>query len=298
MTVSTTARPVVLRYTFHSIAPGGSPYSAVRALNERGDAVGDFLDANFGFHGFLRTHSGSFQSIDPPGAQATSAFAVNDLGEIVGAYIDSAGSLHGFRRSPSGTYTTVDFPGAPDSQLTGINNLGQSSGVFDLGNRASTRCPGPTCQAISFLLRAGQFTSFEDPAAAPAITFALSINDRGEIAGLFRDLGGNVKGFLRNPTDGSFRTIQFPFADGFSYVDQINDLGVMAGEYSISSVGQGFLTDGTHFLSVDFPNSYASGLRAINSRGEVGGLQIAVPGGPAQAYIASPSAAESAGVVP
>lgn len=287
--VNTTARPLVLSYAFHSIAPAGSPFSLVRALNERGDAVGDFLDANFGFHGFLRTHSGSFQSIDPPGSQATSAFAVNDLGEIVGAYIDSAGSLHGFRRSPSGTYITVDFPGAPDSQLTGINNLGQSSGVFDLGNRASTMCPGPTCQAISFLLlRGGQFTSFEDPAATPRVTFALSINDRGRIAGLFTDPAGNVKGFLHSSVDGSFRTIQFPFADLFSYVEQLNDLGIMAGEYHVSFVEQGFLTDGTHFLSVDFPDSNASGLRAVNNFGVVGGFFSSAPGGPIKAYIAEP----------
>lgn len=285
--VNTTARPVVLRYTFHSIAPAGSPYSLVRALNEQGDAVGDFLDANFAFHGFLRAHSGSFQSIDPPGSQATSAFAVNDLGEIVGAYIDSAGSLHGFRRNPSGTYTTVDFPGAPDSQLTGINNLGQSSGVFDLGNRASTRCPGPTCQAISFLLRGGQFTSFEDPAATPRVTFALSINDRGRIAGLFTDPAGNVKGFLRSLADGSFRSIQFPFADAFSYVNQINDLGVMAGEYRIN-LEQGFLTDGSRFTSLDYPDSNFSGLRAVNNSGVVGGFFSSAPGGPLKAYIAKP----------
>jgi YVTN family beta-propeller protein len=285
--VNTTARPVVLRYAYYSIAPADSPYSLVRALNKQGDAVGDFLDANFGFHGFLRTHSGSFQSIDPPGAQATSAFAVNDLGEIVGAYIDSAGSLHGFRRSPSGIYTTVDFPGAPDSQLTGINHLGQSSGVLDLGNRASTRCPGPTCQAISFSLRAGQFTSFEDPAAAPAITFALSINDRGQIAGLFKDSAGNVKGFLRRPADGSFRTIQFPFADAFSYVEQINDLGVMAGEYRIN-LGQGFLTRGSRFMSFDYPDSDSSGLLAVNNLGVVGGFFSSAPGGPIKAYIATP----------
>ncbi|HEY6264581.1 MAG TPA: hypothetical protein VIW93_07250 [Candidatus Acidoferrum sp.] len=191
-------------------------------------------------------------------------------------------------------YTTVDFPGEPDSQLTGINTLGQSSGVFDLGSRGSTQCPGPTCQAIGFLLRAGQFTPFQDPAAVPGVTFAQSINDLGQIAGLFQDPAGNVKGFLRNPANGSFRTIQFPFADAFSYVEQISDLGLMAGEYHISFVEQGFLTDGAHILlSVDFPNSNASGLRAVNNRGEIGGFQIATPGGPLQAYIATPIAAES-----
>jgi YVTN family beta-propeller protein len=294
VTVSTAARPTILSYNFQTIAPTGSPYSLVRSLNAQGDAVGDFLDANFGFHGFLRTQSGAFQSIDPPGAVATSAFAINDLGMIVGAFIDSNGALHGFRRSLSGVYTTVDFPNEPDSQLTGINNLGQSTGVYDLGSRGSTQCPRPSCQAISFLRRGGQFTSFQDPAAVAGVTFAQSINDLGQIAGLFQDAAGNVKGFLRSPVDESFRTIQFPFADAFSYVEQINDLGIMAGEYHISFVEQGFLTDGTEALSVDYPNSNASGLRAVNSRREIGGFQIATPGSPPQAYITTPVAAASA----
>jgi YVTN family beta-propeller protein len=294
ITVSTTTRPTILGYNFQTIAPTSSPYSLVRSLNAQGDAVGDFLDANFGFHGFLRTQCGAFQSIDPPGAVATSAFAINDLGTIVGAFIDSNGALHGFRRSPSGAYTTVDFPSEPDSQLTGINNGGRSIGVYDLGSRDSTQCPGPSCQAISFLLHSGQFTSFQDPAAVAGVTFAQSINDLGQIAGLFQDAAGNVKGFLRSPVDGSFRTIQFPFANAFSYVEQINNLGIMAGEYHISSVEQGFLTDGTNALSVDYPNSNASGLRAVNSLGEIGGFQVATPGGPEQAYIATLVAATPA----
>jgi hypothetical protein len=277
-----------LKYGFQSIAPAGSPYSLVRSLNSQGDAVGDYLDASFGFHGFLRTHSGAFTTIDPPGSIATSAFAVNAVGVIVGAFIDANGILHGFRRSPAGSYATVDFPGAPDSQLTGINNSGEIAGAYDLGGRASTQCPGPTCQAFSFVLRSGQFTPFSDPVADPSLTFAFSINDRGQIAGLFRDLVGNFKGFIRNPADGTFRTIQFPNADAFSYLEQINDLGVAAGEYHISSVEQGFLTNATEFLSFDFPDSVASGLRAVSNPGKVGGFFISVPGGPLQAFIATP----------
>jgi YVTN family beta-propeller protein len=288
VTVSTTAGPRVLNYKFQSIAPSGSPYSLVRSLNNRGDAVGDFLDASFGFHGFLRTSAGVLTTIDPPGSTATSAFAVNDFGVIVGAFIDASGILHGFQRSPSGTYTTIDFPGVPDSQLTGINDFGEIAGAYDLGNRASTRCPGPTCHAFSFLLRSGQFTPFADPVADPSLTFAFSINNRGQIAGLFRDSVGNIKGFVRNPADGSFRTVQFPTAEAFSYLEQINDLDVAAGEYGISSVGHGFLAYSTHFLSFDFPDSVATGLRAVNDLGKVGGYFIAVPGGPILAFIASP----------
>lgn len=288
VTVSTSARPRVLNYKFQSIAPPGSPYSLVRSLNNRGDAVGDFADASWGFHGFLHTSAGVLTTIDPPGSTATSAFAVNDFGVIVGAFIDAGGILHGFQRSPSGTYTTIDFPGVPDSQLTGINDFGEIAGAYDLGNRASTRCPGPTCQAFSFLVRSGQFTPFSDPVADPSLTFAFSINNRGQIAGLFRDSVGNIKGFVRNPADGSFRIVQFPTAEAFSYLEQINDLDVAAGEYALSSVSHGFLAYATNFVSYDFPDSVATGLRAVNDLGKIGGYFVAVPGGPIQAFMASP----------
>jgi len=53
-------------------------------------------------------------------------------------------------------------------------------------------------------------------------------------------------------------------------------------------VEQGFLTDGTHAFSVDAANSDKKGLRAVNSRGEIGGFAVTTPGGPVQAYIATP----------
>ena len=284
--ITTRAHPLVLAYKFMSIAPSGALYSLTRGLNNRGDAVGDYLDSSFGYHGFLRTHDGTMTSIDPPGAVATSTFAVNDSGVIVGAYRDSLNVLHGFRRSPSGSYMTMDFPGVPDSQLTGINDSGEITGVYDLGSLASTQCPGASCGAISFSLKDGQYTSFEDPAAAPEVTFAQSVNNRGQIAGFYQDPGGGIWGFLRN-TDGTFNSIQFPFAGHQSRVAQLNNSGEMAGEFQISFT-QGFLAFGSHFLSFDYPNSVFSGLRAVNDRGQVAGY-FAFQGGPVEAFIATPN---------
>jgi len=284
VTVTTRAHPLVLGYKFTPIAPAGARYSLARGLNDHGDAVGDYLDSNFGYHGFLRTHDGTLSTIDPPGAVATSAFSVNNSGVVVGAYRDSLNVLHGFQRSPLGTYVTVDFPGAPDSQLTGINDEGEIAGVYDLGGLASAQCPGPSCGAISFYLKNGQFTSFEDPSAAPGVTFAVSVNDRGQIAGFYQDISGGVFGFVRRPRDGNFNTIQFPVLGNFSTVGQINNFGVVAGEYQINFL-QGYLAFGSHFLSIDYPNSAISGLRAVNDQGEVAGY-FAFPGGPVEAYIA------------
>ena len=288
VTLSNRARPFVLSYRFQAIVPPGSPFSWVRGINNKGDVVGDYADANWVFRGFLRTHTGTFVTINPPAAVGcqlcTSAFSINDAGVIVGAYRDSNNVLHGFRRSPRGIYTTVDFPGAPDSQLTGVNNLGHNSGVYDLGNLGSTQCPGPQCQAISFIRRAGVFNAFEDPDAAPETTFAFSINDLDQTCGSFTDLLGNTHGFVRNPRDGSFQTIEFPLADTSS-VNQINNHGTMAGEYNLR-LGHGFLTNGSNFLSFDYPDSDFSGLRAVNNHRQVGGFFVV--SGTFQAYLATP----------
>lgn len=267
--VTTRAHPLVLNYKFESIAPAGALYSVARGLNDRGDAVGDYFNNSIGYQGFLRTHDGTLTTIQPPGATATSAFSVNNSGVVVGAYRDSLNVLHGFRRSSSGTYVTVDFPGAPDSQLTGINNSGETAGVYDLGGQASGNCPGPACGAISYFRKNGQNTSFEDPLAAPGITFAQSINDRGQIAGFYQDTSGGVSGFVRNKDD-SFKTIQFPVAGNFSTASQINNSGVVAGDYQITFL-QGYLSFGSNFLSIDYPNSVISGLHAVNDRGQVAG---------------------------
>jgi YVTN family beta-propeller protein len=268
VSLSSRAQPLILSYRFQSIAPPGSPFSWVRGMNSKGDVVGDYADANWVFRGFLRTHTGTFVTINPPAA--------------VGCQVCNA--LHGFRRGPAGIYTTVDFPGAPDSQLTGVNNLGHNSGVYDLGNLGSTQCPGPQCQAISFIRRAGVFNAFEDPDAAPQATFAFSINDLDQTCGSFTDLLGNTHGFVRNARDGSFQTIQFPLADTSS-VNQINNRGTMAGEYNLR-LGHGFLTNGSNFLSFDYPDSDFSGLRAVNNRGQVGGYFVV--SGTLRAYIATP----------
>jgi YVTN family beta-propeller protein len=289
VTITRRAQPLILGYTFQPIGPPGSLFSWVRGINNKGDVVGDYADANWVLHGFLRTHTGAFVTIDPQGGVGcqlcTSAFSINDLGVIVGAYRDSNNVLHGFRRSPSGVYTTVDFPGAPDSQLTGVNNRGHNSGVYDLGNLGSTHCPGPQCQAISFVLHSGVFSTFEDPVAAPQSTFAFSINDLDQTCGSFTDSAGNTHGFLRDPRDGSFETIQFPLADASSSVNQVNDHGTIAGEYNLR-LPHGFLTDGRNFLSFDYPNSDLSGLRAVNNRGRVGGYFVV--SGKFEAYIATP----------
>lgn len=85
--------------------PGaGSPCTALRWINERGDIVGVYantLDECYAFqaHGFV-LRRGEYLAFDFPGAAYTDAFAINDDGEIVGDFTDQHGNHHGFKAIP------------------------------------------------------------------------------------------------------------------------------------------------------------------------------------------------------
>jgi probable HAF family extracellular repeat protein len=105
-------------------------------INDHGDIVGIFRDANNVRHGFL-LKDGSFSSVDVPVAiggtiGGTYGEGINNAGEVVGRYLDSNSVQHGFVLS-KGVYTTLDFPGASDSVAFGLNDRGQIVGTYNGG---------------------------------------------------------------------------------------------------------------------------------------------------------------------
>jgi probable HAF family extracellular repeat protein len=101
-------------------------------INDHGEIVGIWKDANNVRHGFL-LRDGSFSSLDVPAAVGlTFAEGINNAGEVVGRYLDSNSVLHGFVLS-KGIYTTLDFPGASDSVAFGLNDQGQIVGTYNGG---------------------------------------------------------------------------------------------------------------------------------------------------------------------
>ena len=73
--------------TYTGIDCPDSIYTDARAINDRGDIVGNCEDAS-GIHGF-RLRKGVFELIDFPGASTTFATGTNNLGHVVGWYEDS-----------------------------------------------------------------------------------------------------------------------------------------------------------------------------------------------------------------
>ena len=82
-------------------APGAT-LTDPRGINDSGDIVGLYVDANGRNHGFVRDGFGFFTTVDFPGAVLTEIWDVNNAGQIVGRYIDGSGIHHGFMGTPVG----------------------------------------------------------------------------------------------------------------------------------------------------------------------------------------------------
>src|SRR6516225_3215373 len=130
-------------------------------ITPAGVIMGDYIDANGTFHGFVRASDGAVTPFDVTGAgtgpgQGTVPNGMNPEGVITGYYTDSSGLSHGFVRSPGGAITTFDAPGA--------------------GIPVGQPCTPPVICSNG--------------------TQGASINPAGAIAGQFVDPGGVFHGFL------------------------------------------------------------------------------------------------------
>jgi probable HAF family extracellular repeat protein len=120
-------------------------------VNDRGQIVGFYPDANGTFHGFLYDE-GHFTRIDPPDASdsgrtgaldgkgfaATAAFGIDNGGRVVGQYLDADGMLHGYLRKRKRGFRTIDPPRGAGTVAVDINDRGQillpASGSFAKGD--------------------------------------------------------------------------------------------------------------------------------------------------------------------
>jgi hypothetical protein len=78
----------------------GCPSDCPTSLNDWGAITGNYIDANFVFHGYLRSPNGEITTVDPSGSVFTLSFSINDSGAITGQYVDANNVWHGFLRIP------------------------------------------------------------------------------------------------------------------------------------------------------------------------------------------------------
>ena len=110
------------------IPPG--PVTQARGINDRGQIVGWYQDANQKSHGFLRSED-TFTTLDVPGSSSTSAYGINNHGQIVGDYTVSGdpNAAHGFLLQEN-AFTMIDVPDSSGTVVNGINNSSQIVGEY------------------------------------------------------------------------------------------------------------------------------------------------------------------------
>jgi hypothetical protein len=183
-------------------------------INIAGVVCGTFIDlATTTDHGFFFDGT-TYTPYDVPGAQYTDVNGENDAGDFTGFYYD--GSAYVGFTNIGGVLTTFEALGSNVTFPQAINNLGQVVGyVGDLFFTGFFRDTDGTVTTIAY------------PGAAS--TFVYGLNDQGFMVGGWQDAGGDVHGFLRNPTN---HFISYDYPDEqyrFTAFGGINNSKVISG---------------------------------------------------------------------
>ncbi len=127
----------------------------------------------------------------------------------------------------------------------------------------------PSALASSFT-----FTTFDVTFVNTINTESIGINIHGTAVGDTEDAAGNFcHGFLRTP-DGSLIRIDVPFAGvGCTTAFDINNIGLIVGQYFNAAGGHCFVLNAGLFTTLDvpFPGAFATGCRGINDHGQIVG---------------------------
>jgi hypothetical protein len=146
------AVPAARSQTFTTIDPPGSLGTSAVSINPAGEIVGNYFDASFVTHGFLRTTDGTITSFDAPGAGvATFPVAITPQGLIVGWYFDANFGQHIFLRAKDGTFTSPEIPN-PGAIFVGevvANSAGSTAGEFiDSNAFPVSSCARPAANSL------------------------------------------------------------------------------------------------------------------------------------------------------
>jgi uncharacterized membrane protein len=128
-------------------------------------------------------------------------------------------------------------------------------------------------ESVGYLVERGRARTIAFPGAAN--TYSAGINDRGVIAGKYRDANGRDHGFVRTRW-GRYRGFDFPGAASTTPY-KINHRGQIVGAYNTQSPNnsqagsKGFLLDNGRFITVHPPGAIYSRAEGINDVGIVVG---------------------------
>ena len=291
--VSAQIRPAISRFDAPGAGNEAGQGTIPIVVSATGVVMGQFVDAQNVYHGFLRSRQGTFTVIDAPGSgknagQGTVPSSMNEVGEITGDYVDASGSSHGFIRYPQGKIVTFDAPGAGSGGCTApiicangtqgasINSEGLISGQYVDAKgvfHGFVRSPFGTIHTVD-APGAGM-----NPGQGTFLTLGDGINPEGAVAGGYADAGGNIHALVRK-SDGTFAEFDPP-GSVFTNNSGITPDGTVTSYYvDAGSVLHGYIraADG-NFTLFDVPGAGADSNQGteplnINARKDITGAYI------------------------
>jgi probable HAF family extracellular repeat protein len=175
---------------FNTIQINGYPDTCAEAINSAGAIVGTY---GFGGTEGFELFGTKFKNIGPPGSYGgILATGINKSGRVVGITMEGADG-NGFLYQ-NGRYKTITVPGSTGlTEAWGINDTDVIVGWY-------FGC-APTCTEHGFVLMSGRYFSFDYPGAM--FTFALGINNAGQIVGGYSLDGVTTHGYVTSPMNAS-----------------------------------------------------------------------------------------------
>jgi hypothetical protein len=247
--------------------PGAGNSTLPQKINNRGDVVGEYIDASGVVRAFVRFGDGSYSDpiVDPNDTVGfTEGRGINNARTVNGDYVISDGTLHSFFLSGT-TFTEYDVPNSVQTNLLSVNDSNNFTGGFD---------PDGSGIFQAFISIGGVLTSWAIPGALGTFAYELSntnqlvvgyyIDPSGATHGYYRDAGGNLH-FPIDPT-GSVGTVLFG----------LNERNWVVGRYADSSGathGLFFLAP-DRFFTFDYPGSTFTSLNGINAQGVICGRYV------------------------
>jgi uncharacterized membrane protein len=135
---------------FKTIDVPGAAATAVLGINNRGQMVGSYIDADGAYHGFVRSRRGVVTTLpEAPGAEpavgGTQPASINDHGQIVGLAYDARGGSRGFLLERGALKPINSTRDAVYTRPLDINNQGRIVGDYgtkpQVGARSSRTRP-------------------------------------------------------------------------------------------------------------------------------------------------------------
>ncbi|MCW3060172.1 MAG: hypothetical protein JWQ02_1993 [Capsulimonas sp.] len=205
-----------------------------------------------------------FSQIDAPSADGRiSLWAIGNDGVVLGSYFDLRGAAHYFQFA-YGFYKTIDFPN--DIPVGGSrasrNDRGQIAGSYYGGGRNH-----------GYFFDGKKFHILDFPGAAH--TFVLSINNGGQIGGIYSDAKNKNHALLFQK--GKYKNIDPPGLGTASMISiSINNLGHIAGCWSSGKSRRSYLYKNGIYTFLQSTTQINFAALGLNDRDDVIGNNVEI----------------------